>query len=92
MMMMMIGDDGGGGEGLQGASMVLGYEAVTVYYFNTTSNAEVALYRFPINDSDYTRTRVCVSPSPSCVVSCRVVSCRASVRMPQVWATGQLDE
>ncbi len=66
------GDDAGGG-GWQGASMVLDYETVTVYYLNTSSNAEVALYRFPINDSDYTRTRVLLL-----VAVCRVVCvCRA---------------
>jgi hypothetical protein len=40
------------------ASVKLQYDAVTVYYFNMSSNAEEALYRFPINDSDYTRSRV----------------------------------
>lgn len=53
--------------------MVLNYEAVVVYYLNTSSNAEVALYRFPINDSDYTRTRV---PGWHCRVlraACRVL-------------------
>jgi hypothetical protein len=54
------------------ASMALQYDAVTVYYFNTSSNAEQALYRFPINDSDYTRSRVRPYSSP---IFARVRSC-----------------
>jgi hypothetical protein len=38
--------------------MKLKYKTVTVYYLNTTSNAEVALYSLDIDDSNYTRTRV----------------------------------
>ncbi len=52
--------------------MALQYDAVTVYYFNTSSKAEQALYRFPINDSDYTRSRV---RSQTLLIFARVRSC-----------------
>jgi hypothetical protein len=48
---------------MQGASLEVRYDAIKVYYYNTTSQQDQAQFVFAINDTQYLRTRPTVRRS-----------------------------